>query len=131
MRRFSPFVNVLLWDAMKISCPGCGKTYEIPQSLIDEIIERHRPRPIKIADANFIPVAKARSWTKGKLAVLIGGAAIPTALAVSTYKQYVGPTMSPTEAFIFCLVAFNMSYGILMVFLGVSWSFVNERRNRR
>jgi hypothetical protein len=41
---------------MKISCPNCGKTYQIPQELIDAVLEKHREKPIEIADSMFLPV---------------------------------------------------------------------------
>jgi hypothetical protein len=30
---------------MKISCPGCGRTYAIPQDLIDRILKEHAAKP--------------------------------------------------------------------------------------
>jgi hypothetical protein len=41
---------------MKISCPGCGKTYQVPQSLIDAILEKHRSEPVDIDPGLFLPV---------------------------------------------------------------------------
>jgi|SRR3984957_6282640 len=37
---------------MKISCPGCGKVYQVPQSLIDAILEKHGPKAAK-PDVDF------------------------------------------------------------------------------
>jgi hypothetical protein len=83
---------------MKISCPGCGKTYELPQTLIDAILKQHRPKPTDIDPSLFLPVEQpttyqaakpvAKRWSRITIAMLVITILWPFAIVVFTFVSY-------------------------------------------
>jgi hypothetical protein len=89
---------------MKISCPGCKKTYEIPQELIDAILEKHRPKPTEIDPAFFPPAAeqpvivprRVNQWAWIKIVMLIVTLLWPVTIIAFTLISYEGTMKSPS-----------------------------------
>ncbi len=72
---------------MKISCPGCGRTYAIPPDLIDRILKEHAAKPHEPQSGSLLEVQPARR-SKVKLAMLVITILWPIGIAWMTYTSY-------------------------------------------
>jgi hypothetical protein len=132
---------------MKISCPGCGKTYQVPQGLIDEILRKHRTEPVDIDAALFLPAASPpiRTVTVPRQADQ-SNKGFKIVLVVVTFTWLVGNTLfglagfadavnrPMTEysiarsyndmfitSFMWSTILTGVPYAVIMVVLGVVW----------
>jgi hypothetical protein len=135
---------------MKISCPGCGKTYQVPQELIDAILADHRPKAAdpegtffrEIAAQPTSPKVAAQSASEPrprrsvvKTSILIATIAWPTLSLCGAVVNYAGffssqdgqrATAAQHAAsffalFLISLLALLPIWLLIIAFLGVIW----------